>query len=113
SFRAMPVPLREKYFTRIENGWKVDPELHSRVHYFQANLLAVQETALITPIPFVFCRNVFIYFPSAIIARVVSQFATLMPSPGYLFIGIAESLRRVSTPFELEEIDGAYVYVKK
>jgi chemotaxis protein methyltransferase CheR len=113
SFRAIPVALREKYFTRSENGWKVAPELHSRIHYFQANLLAPEETALVTPTPFVFCRNVFIYFPSSIIARVVNQFANLMTRPGYLFVGIAESLRRLTTSFELEEIDGAYVYVKR
>lgn len=113
SFRTLPVVLRDKYFTRLDNGWKVAPEIHARINYFQANLLAPEETALLAPTPFVFCRNVFIYFSPFIVLRVVEHFARLMPSPGYLFIGIAESLRRVSTSFELEEIDGTYVYVKK
>ncbi len=36
-----------------------------------------------------------------------------MPSPGYLFLGAAESLLRASTVFELDEVGSAFVYVKR
>jgi hypothetical protein len=36
-----------------------------------------------------------------------------MPSPGYLCVGAAESLLSVTPAFALEEIDGAFVYVKR
>ena len=40
----------------------------------------------------VFCRNLFIYFESATVERVVREFAARMPSPAYLCVAAAESL---------------------
>jgi hypothetical protein len=45
--------------------------------------------------------------------RVVDQFARVMPSPAYLCVGASESLLRVTSRFELEELGGAFVYVKR
>ena len=61
----------------------------------------------------VFCRNAFIYFSPQAIKRVVAQFAALMPSPAYLCVGASESLLNVTAAFSLEEIDRAFVYVKR
>jgi chemotaxis protein methyltransferase CheR len=36
-----------------------------------------------------------------------------MPAPGYLCVGASESLLSVTSAFSLEEIDGAFVYVKR
>jgi chemotaxis protein methyltransferase CheR len=63
--------------------------------------------------PFIFCRNVFIYFSSATIAQVVRRFSERMPLPSYLFVGVSESLLRIGTTFELEEIAGTFVYVRR
>ena len=54
--------------------------------------------------PIIFCRNVFIYFSTHGVRRVVERFASAMPSPGYLCVGASESLLKVTTRFELEEI---------
>ena len=105
--------LQLKYFTPVEGGWRVDPELQARVRYSQANLLNPADTAPLATAPFVFCRNVFIYFSTATIARVVGQFADRMPRPGHLFVGVSESLLRAASAFELEEVGGAFVYVKR
>jgi chemotaxis protein methyltransferase CheR len=113
SFRSLPPELKNKDFTPVEGGWMVDPVVQAGVRYVQANLLNPAETVLLSAAPFVFCRNVFIYFSTATIARVVAQFAQRMPRPGYLFVGVSESLLRASTEFELDEIDGAFVYVKR
>jgi chemotaxis protein methyltransferase CheR len=113
SFRALPPALRHKYFAPVEGGWRVDPALRARVRYSRANLLDPAETAPLAAARFVFCRNVFIYFSTATVARVVRQFEDRMPRPGYLFVGVSESLLRVPTGFELEEVAGAFVYVKR
>jgi len=62
---------------------------------------------------FIFCRNVFIYFSEKAIGRAVRSFAKFMRPPGYLFVGAAESLIRLTTDFALTEIDDAFVYVKR
>ena len=61
---------------------------------------------------FILCRNVCIYFSESAIRKVVETFARAMPTPGYLCVGAAESLLRISDRFELEQIGDAFVYVK-
>jgi hypothetical protein len=36
-----------------------------------------------------------------------------MPVPGYLFVGISESLMRLTSDLVLENVDDAFVYVKE
>ncbi|VTR94047.1 chemotaxis protein : CheR Chemotaxis protein methyltransferase, MCP methyltransferase, Protein-glutamate O-methyltransferase_ OS=Arthrospira sp. PCC 8005 GN=cheR1 PE=4 SV=1: CheR_N: CheR [Gemmata massiliana] len=113
SFRALPRDLREKYFTPADGGQRVAPELHARVKFVSANLLDPTSTVTLATAPFIFCRNVFIYFSGATVTRVVQGFADRMPKPGYLFPGVSESLLRATTAFQLEEIGKAFVYVKR
>ena len=111
SFRALPAALREKYFTPVEGGWRMDPELHARVRYRRVNLLDPGETAFLDSARYIFCRNVFIYFSPATTAQVVAGFAQRMQRPAYLFVGVSESLLRLSTAFELEQVGAAFVYI--
>ena len=61
----------------------------------------------------VFCRNVFIYFSSAALQRAIGHLERWMAVPAYLGLGASESLLKTSTAFQLEEIGGAFIYVKK
>jgi chemotaxis protein methyltransferase CheR len=113
SFRALPLHLRDKYFASTTGGWEVARDLHSKVRFVQANLLEPSDTATLATAPFVFCRNVFIYFSAATVSQVVQRFAERMPKPGFLFPGVSESLLRATTAFQLEEVGKAFVYVKR
>lgn len=113
SFRALPPTLREKYFTPVEGGWRAARDLHSRIRFVRANLMESADTSALATAPFIFCRNVFIYFSAATVAQVVRHFADRMPTPGYLFPGVSESLLRVTSAFQLEEVGKAFVYVKR
>jgi chemotaxis protein methyltransferase CheR len=114
AFRSLPAALRDRYFVQDGDGWSVRQALHRRVTSWSVvNLLCEEDVARHASVPIVFCRNVFIYFSQGVIARVVEQFARAMPTPGYLCLGASESLLRVATQFELEEIGGAFVYVKR
>lgn len=110
SFRSLPAALQEKYFTRKEDGWQIAPDLQARISWAQVNLMAPDQLSSRVGVPFLFCRNVFIYFSPHTISRTVQRFAAGMPRPAYLFTGASESLVRVSTEFELCEIAGAFVY---
>jgi len=112
AFRALPPGLREKYFTRVEGGWRIDPEMAGRVHFQRANLLATDEISSAARAPIIFCRNVFIYFSAHAIRQTVAAFASRMPSKGYLFVGASESLLKLTTDFELREIGEAFSYVR-
>jgi chemotaxis protein methyltransferase CheR len=113
SFRALPQGLREKYFSPVAGGWQAARDLHARIKFVHANLLEPTDTSTLATAPFVFCRNVFIYFSAATVARVVRHFADRMPTPSYLFPGVSESLLRATTAFQLEEVGRAFVYVKR
>jgi chemotaxis protein methyltransferase CheR len=111
SFRSLPSSLREKYFTQTDGGWQVTSRLHERIDWAQANLMSAEQIAPFVRSPFVFCRNVFIYFSPISISKTLQGFAEGMPRPGFLFTGVSESLVRVSTDFDLREIAGAFLYV--
>ncbi len=115
SFRQLPEELRRKYFTRVDDDdeWIVDPDVFARITtWTRINLMQPGEAALLGGSDVIFCRNLFIYFTPAAVREVTARFAKWMPSPGYLCVGAAESLLRTGSGFELQDLGGAYVYVK-
>ena len=113
SFRALPPELREKYFEARSQGWQIRPDIQGRVQIKHANLMDRTEVADLATTPIIFCRNVFIYFSPNSIRRALNGFAESMPDKGYLFVGASESLVKLSTDFDLEEIRDAFVYVRR
>jgi chemotaxis protein methyltransferase CheR len=110
SFRNLPSPLREKYFSPQPGGWQVDENLIKRIAWAHANLADPGQVRTFVQVPFLFCRNVFIYFSEEMIGRTVSCFAEGMARPGYLFVGASESLLKVTDRFELRQAGDAFVY---
>lgn len=113
SFRNLPLDLKAKYFRPVGNKWKVDPELHSLIKWDRVNLMDEREIARYADSPVIFCRNVFIYFSKEAVKKVAENFYRMMPEGGFLFLGASESLLRISTSFSLEEIGGAFIYIKR
>lgn len=114
SFRNLPLELRERYFIADGDRWRVTQHLQSRIHsWTQVNLLSPHQVAPMAVADIIFCRNVFIYFSESAVRRVVETFADAMPPIGYLCIGAAESLLRITDRFDLERISEAFVYVKR
>jgi chemotaxis protein methyltransferase CheR len=112
SFRNLPPELKEKFFVADEHRWTVIPELHNRVSYDLVNLVADDQVSRCASAPVIVCRNVFIYFSDRSIQKTLAAFERAMPSPAYLCVGVSESLLRRTSAFDLQEIGGAFVYVK-
>ena len=113
AFRNLPAHLRERYFEQDGPTWRVRRDIHSKIKWEVANLIDENQIAPMANADFIFCRNVFIYFSESAISRAVRSFARFIRPPGYLFVGAAESLLRVTTDFTLTEIDDAFVYLKR
>lgn len=113
AFRNFPAHLRDRYFEPKDADWQVKNDIHRRIKWQIANLMDENEIAPLAAADFIFCRNVFIYFSENAISRAVRSFAKYMRPPGYLFVGAAESLLRLTTDFDLLEVDDAFVYVKR
>jgi chemotaxis protein methyltransferase CheR len=112
SFRALPVELQARYFRRVTDGWQLDPDIMRRVTFQRANLISSSDIAPLAAAPVIFCRNVFIYFSPDSIRRTLAVLAERMPTGGHLFVGASESLLKLTTDFELHEIDGAFAYLR-
>ena len=115
AFRQLPTELRERYFNHDANAgeWVARQILFDRVSsWVRINVMQPGDLRALQGADVVFCRNLFIYFREAGVRQVVNELAGLMSSPGFLCVGAAESLLRLGTPFELQDIGGAYVYVK-
>jgi len=112
SFRALPIHLRQRYFTSSGDHWQVAKHLLERVRWTTANLIDAEQIGTLAAADVIFCRNVFIYFSDDAIRRVVHTFAERMPATGLLFVGASESLTRLSSEFKLEEVAGAFVYTR-
>jgi chemotaxis protein methyltransferase CheR len=115
AFRQLSDAMRSKYFDldQASGEWIVKPGIKARVtSWTKTNVVQAEEVASLAAADVIFCRNLFIYFTESTVRLVVERFADRMPSPGYLFVGAAESLLRVTSRFDLQEIAGAFVYVK-
>jgi chemotaxis protein methyltransferase CheR len=114
AFRQIPAAIQEKYFrpTGTAGEWIVSADIHRRVSWSRTNVVVRDELLGMGHYDVIFCRNLFIYFTPATVAAVAETLTEMLPSPGYLCVGAAESLLRITSRFDLREIAGAYVYVK-
>lgn len=113
SFRNLPLHFQTKYFfPTINNQWQVIPKIYQQIEWSIANLVAESDIKYLASANIIFCRNVFIYFSANAIRKTSENFYHYMPKPGYLCIAASESLLRLTNKWELQEIDGAFIYVK-
>ena len=113
AMRYVPEEVKAKYFQKQTDTWQLDSQMISKIKWTTANLTIKSRFAHLALSSVIFCRNVFIYFSDKQIQETVQTFFDFMPTPGYLFVGSSESLLRIRTDFDLQEIGGIYVYVKQ
>ncbi|MFM8322798.1 MAG: CheR family methyltransferase [Chloroflexota bacterium] len=112
AFRALPPDLRRRYFMPGSGCSQLVDDIRSRVSFQYLNLAQWNGAVMPGSFDIIFCRNVFIYFDETTIQRVAQNFYQALRTPGYLFLGAAESLMRVSTAFELIERSKCFVYTR-
>jgi chemotaxis protein methyltransferase CheR len=112
SLRAVTPPLLERHFAREDEGVRVRDPIRRAVTFRSGNLLEEASYEGLAPLDVIFCRNVLIYFSDASVQRAVSLFQALLAPGGYLFLGHAESLARVTSGFLPIRFQGAIIYQK-
>jgi chemotaxis protein methyltransferase CheR len=98
---GLPAAWRARYFEPVETpepAWRVSARIRRQATFQRVNL--VERYAWPRRFPLIFCRNVMIYFDSGTQTEVVRQLAEWLEPGGYLFVGHAESLTRISHPLE-------------
>ena len=113
SFRALSPSVVERHFTpQPAGGSQVKEPVRRLVDLRHGNLVEPASFEGLPPLDVVFCRNVLIYFSDAMILRVVRTFHEVLAPGGYLFLGHAESLSRITDLFTPIRFQGAMVYQK-
>jgi chemotaxis protein methyltransferase CheR len=90
AFRQTEDIFQPRYFTPVENGWQIKPEIREMVSFRQGNLL---NDAPMQRCDIILCRNVLIYLTDEAIKTVENRlFDTLTPG-GWLVMGQSETIR--------------------
>ena len=106
---GIPETHLKKYFDKAEGGYKVRPELQSKIRFDYHNL---NNDSGFKNMDLVFCRNVIIYFDEAAQNAVINSFWIAMADKSFLFIGHSESLFGMNTKFEFVKTQWATFYRK-
>ena len=103
--------LIKKYFEIVDDEhWRIIEDLRSSVLFAPANAVEPNEIRPFGRFDVIFCRNMLIYFDDAS-RRVAAEnlYEALLPG-GYLCLGHAESMSRISGLFEICRYEDAIVY---
>lgn len=110
SFRTMSPTLSERHFITQGGGSQVKEAIRRMVRLRSGNIVEPASYDGLNPVDVIFCRNVLIYFSDAMILRVVRIFHEILGPGGYLCLGHAESLSRITDLFTPIRFQGAMVY---
>ncbi len=99
--QAIPQMWLSRYFVPGSGPgqtYRVAPRIRAQVAFRRLNL--VEQFSWGRLFPVIFCRNVMIYFDRQTQEQVVKRLESMLEPGGYLFVGHAESLTRVSHSLE-------------
>jgi chemotaxis protein methyltransferase CheR len=110
SFRGTAPSLLEKHFVKAGAGQEVKEPVRRMVRLRQGNLLERESYEGLVPLDAILCRNVLIYFSDTTIQRAARLFHEVLAPGGYLLLGHAESLSRITDAFVPIRFPGAMIY---
>ncbi|MDD1966882.1 chemotaxis protein CheR [Pseudomonas putida] len=90
SFRGEDQGFRQRYFTQVDEGYRVEDRVRERVGFQAGNLLDPALPVAQSAYDFVFCRNLLIYFDVETQRRGFEALKRMTRDDGVLFIGPAE-----------------------
>jgi chemotaxis protein methyltransferase CheR len=113
SVQHVPARALDRYFVPVGlDRWQVIADLRQSIEFRQANITSEPDMKNFHDIDVIFCRNLLIYFDD-ISRRQAIEFLydTLRPG-GFICLGHAESMSRISSLFTVRKFPHAIVYQK-
>jgi chemotaxis protein methyltransferase CheR len=109
--RGLPAIYLVKYFTKLEDKWRIREDVRNMVRFQEINL--AQSYPFSGTFDFIFIRNVMIYFDLPTKKAILTRMKALMPADGYLFLGCAETTFNIHEGFESVTHGKTVCYRKK
>jgi chemotaxis protein methyltransferase CheR len=106
--RGISADRRQRFFSPKGDKWAVRPEVKSSVTIKELNLL--NSYSVLGKFDVIFCRNVLIYFSTALKTDILMRLASAMHPQGYLFLGASESIANYSDAFEMVRHPSGVMY---
>lgn len=111
SVKGVPADYN-RHLLATGTGFRVHPETSQLVRVEKLNLNDRIQMNAMRGYDFIFCRNVLIYFDDDSRRRVLNHFYDSLNAGGYIFLGHAESVGRITSAFRLKRADGHLLYTK-
>jgi chemotaxis protein methyltransferase CheR len=114
SLRQTPAAYRADFFRTEKNEFVLCDAIRKMVALEERNL-TLDDPAFWAPDSFdiVFCRNVIMYFTQDVARAVIARIARSLRPGGFLFLGVAETLRGLSSAFHLTHTHGTFYYKRR
>ncbi|MBT6499650.1 MAG: protein-glutamate O-methyltransferase CheR [Deltaproteobacteria bacterium] len=111
--RGLPQDKRQKYFSRVGDGWRIKDEIRSLAKFEKMNLMRPFPPSL-GQFDVIFCRNVAIYFQSHDKINLFKKIARVTATGGSLIVGGSENLLSIAPDFKSQQyLRGMYYTLKK
>ncbi|HEX3747916.1 MAG TPA: protein-glutamate O-methyltransferase CheR [Bryobacteraceae bacterium] len=109
--RGLPDGLRDRYFSRVRDGWQIRDEIRAMASFQRQNLMA--DFSALGRFEVIFCRNVAIYFSETDKVSLFRRIERSLEPNGFLVIGAMESLNGLCPQFEPQRhLRSVYYQVK-
>jgi chemotaxis protein methyltransferase CheR len=111
SLMRLPARLVDQYFEPLdEERWRIVEDLRQSVGFSAVNLVEMGETRAHGRFDVIFCRNVLIYFDEASRRLAAENLYVSLEPGGFICLGHAESMSRISPLFDVCRYADAIVY---
>lgn len=114
SLRSMPQEKKDNYFKQNNEQYEILPKYKRMVRFHHFNLVNDSWDQLNPPpdnIDLIICRNVFIYFDTESVHKVVNKFKNILKVSGFLMTGHAEVDSSKVTHFQAQSFPESLIYI--
>ncbi|MBI4780764.1 MAG: protein-glutamate O-methyltransferase CheR [Oscillatoriophycideae cyanobacterium NC_groundwater_1537_Pr4_S-0.65um_50_18] len=113
SLRGVDQVILQKYFQLEDNQYRLNHEIKQMVSFETASLVkdpVFKPNSKLREMDLIICRNVFIYFETSAIAKVLEKFYKLLQPSGYLLTGHSELHEQNLDQFETKVFPESVIY---
>lgn len=112
SLRETPYLYRENHFDKDEDEFTLNENTKNMVRFTRANLMNRDQMLALGRYDIIMCRNVLIYFDKKSSEKVMDHFYEILKPGGFIFLGAAESVGRLTHLFKMIRLDKSFLYRK-
>lgn len=112
SIHAIPKPVLSRWFRQRSLGYDLIDDLIGTVDFKVANVFDRAQMRQLGKFDIIFSRNMLIYFDDASRKEVAMTFYDMLNPDGYVLLGHAEYMSRITSVFKAKKIDTTLIYQK-